>query len=317
MGTWMLRAALAAGGLALGGAALAPGAGAAPCAVVLTCTESTTTTVPPPPPPSTTTTTAAPQLSSADAAARLLSLLNAERAAAGLAPFTMRADVTEIAAGWTTAMANASHLAHNDAYFTKETRQRLDARMLGENVAFDGSVDAAHHALMASPPHRANILDGRFTVIGVAAQLRDRTWWVTQDFVQPASAAAPAPATAPTPAPATDPVATTAPPVAAATTAATSGSTDTAVDAEPAAVPAVAGEVLSATSGGTAMPVAVDAPSEGTAMTMRTDTASSPGTRTTQLVVAGGALLAAYALSWASASARIRCRWSPRRTSRG
>jgi hypothetical protein len=46
--------------------------------------------------------------------------------------------------------------------------------------------------------------------------------------------------------------------------------------------------------------------------------ASTSTTRSPLLVVlAAIALLAAYAVSWVSASARIRCRWSPRRTSRG
>jgi hypothetical protein len=85
-------------------------------------------------------------------------------------------------------MARAGDLAHNDAYFTEATRERLHARLLGENVARNGDVDAAHRALMASPPHRANILDGRFTIVGIGAELREGSWWLTEDFLQPASA---------------------------------------------------------------------------------------------------------------------------------
>ena len=317
MGTWTLRAAIAAGGIVLfGGAMLAPAASAAPCAVVLTCAESTpspepTPTTQPAPPPTT-----APPMSSADAAARLLSLLNGERAAAGLPPFTMRADVTEIAARWTTAMAEASHLAHNDAYFTKETRRRLDAVLLGENVAYDGSVDAAHEALMASPPHRANILDRRFTVIGVAAQLHGRTWWVTQNFLQPASVAAAAPA-APAPVePAAAP--TTSAPAPTSTTAPSSAVPTPDAPAAPAPDAPAPGGVLSATAGDSATATVDETvPSGGIVTSTSTAPTAMSSERMTQLVVAGIALAAAYAMSWASASARIRCRWSPRRTSRG
>lgn len=311
MGIWMLRAAFAAGGIVLGGAALAPAVSAEPCAVVVNCAEPEPEPEPEPEAaPSTTPTTTAPQMSSSEAAARLLSLLNGERAAAGLTPFTMRADVTEIAAGWTTTMAERSHLAHNDAYFTKETRRRLDAVLLGENVAYDGSVDAAHKALMASPPHRANILDGRFTVIGVAAQLHGSTWWVTQNFLQPASAAAPATA-APAPAPAAPTTSAPAP------TATSAPSSATPTPDEPAAAtPATdaSGEVLSASSGNPT--TAAFEPTERGAVVMSMAPTGMSTARMTQLLVAAVALLAAYALSWASASAKIRCRWSPRRTSR-
>lgn len=205
-GSWSVRLGAVLLGLSIGWSLTGTSAaGAATCELTIigTCAGSeepaptTTTTAPPPPAP-------APELSSAEAAARLLSLLNDERARAGLAPFALRADVTEIAAGWSGAMAQAEHLSHNDAYFTPETRTRLDARMLGENVARNPSIDGAHRALMASPPHRANILEGRFIVIGIGAELRDGSWWVTQDFVQPATSdgadragAAPAPVSAP------------------------------------------------------------------------------------------------------------------------
>ena len=285
--------------LALG---LAPAASAAPCAVVLTCEDPEPGPETPPPAdgPSTTTTTVR-ALSPAEAAARLLSLLNGERAAAGLPPFAMRADVTEIAVDWTAAMASSSHLSHNDAYFTRDTRNRLGARLLGENVAYDGSIDAAHRALMASPPHRANILDGRFTVIGIGAQLRDGTWWVTEDFLQPVAVAAPAPAAAPTTVAPAPPTSTTAP--VSTTTAAPAG--------QVAEEPTPAGAVLSASS---ATPEVVSHPNVATTSApVPSDATPTPRL----LVLLAVALLVAYALSWASASARIRCRWSPRRTSRG
>jgi uncharacterized protein YkwD len=127
--------------------------------------------------------------SSAEITADLLVLLNRDRAAHGLPTFTRRDDVDGVAAGWSDHLADADELSHNDAYFTSESRQRLGARALGENVAMDYEAEPAHEHLMASPHHRDNILDARFTVIGLGATYRDGKWWITEDFLQPASPA--------------------------------------------------------------------------------------------------------------------------------
>ena len=57
--------------------------------------------------------------------------------------------------------------------------------MLGENVAYGPSIEAVHEELMASEGHRHNVLDPRFTVIGIGIVRGPDRWWVTQDFVQP------------------------------------------------------------------------------------------------------------------------------------
>lgn len=75
----------------------------------------------------------------------------------------------------------------------------------GENLAvhFDETRDV-QKALLASPTHRANILDGRFTEIGIATFKGEyegvRTTFVVESFGTPAQVAvAPAPAAAATP----------------------------------------------------------------------------------------------------------------------
>lgn len=149
-----------------------------------TTAPTSTTTV-----PATTTTTVAPTTAPTptgpQAQAQLEGLVNAERVHAGLSPLTVRADVTEIASRWSDAMASAGTLSHDDAYFTSASHDRLDAAVLGENVARAGTIDQAHRALMASEHHRANILDARFTAIGVGATYVNGTWWLTEDFLQP------------------------------------------------------------------------------------------------------------------------------------
>lgn len=140
--------------------------------------------------PSPTTTTAPPRQtrSAEEATAALLTLLNKERAAGGLPLMQRRRDVDGIAAGWSKHLAAEGRLSHNDNYFSASTRRRLDARALGENVAHNNSPEAAHAALMASPPHRANILDPRFTVVGLGAVEGHGSWWITQNFMQPRQA---------------------------------------------------------------------------------------------------------------------------------
>lgn len=163
----------------------------------------TSTTVAPAPttpvPPSTTTTTSTTMLAEptpAQARARLVELVNSERVQRGLQPLAPRDDVTDIAMRWSESMAQAGELSHNDAYFSKESRRRLGARVLGENVARDSTIDHAHQALMASEHHRDNILDARFSVIGFGAVFREGSWWVTEDFLQSRSSASPAQAPA-------------------------------------------------------------------------------------------------------------------------
>ena len=141
------------------------------------------------------------------ASAHLVVLANAERAEAGLPPLEARYDVTELALEHSRRMAAAGDLFHNDDYFTPAVRQRLGARSLGENVALNRSVEDAHRRLMLSPGHRANLMNPKFTVVGMAVvRTIDGTGYITQDFVEPAGARALAPAPAPAdPAPAPAP----------------------------------------------------------------------------------------------------------------
>ena len=132
------------------------------------------------------------------AAGRLLELVNAERSSRGLGALSVRADVISIANPHSSAMASKRGIWHNDGYFSSGTRNGLRAKLLGENVAMNSSVDDAHRRLMNSPAHRNNILDGRFTQAGFSVVHDEAgTLYVTQNFMTPADAgttASPAPA---------------------------------------------------------------------------------------------------------------------------
>lgn len=156
---------------------------------------------------------AGPTLDDPVGAAQLFTLANQEREAAGLPALQLRNDVTTIALDHSRRMAEAGDIWHNDDYFTSATKSRLQARTVGENVAVNRSMSDAHARLMASPGHRANLMDPKFTVVGFAVvRAVDGLGYVTQDFVEPLATAAPAPGpVAPDPVPAPVPAPSPAP----------------------------------------------------------------------------------------------------------
>ena len=206
-------AAMALAALALAGAgtlATAPKADAIQCppgtvALGILCIRSST---PATAPPQTTTTTAAPLLnlppvtlpplvppppagsiSAPDAARRLLDLANAERARAGLGALASRGDVEAIALAHSERMAKTGDIFHSDSFFGATVKNLLNVVARGENVAYNGDIEAAHARLMASAGHRANILDGKFSVAGFGVvRAADGRYFITQNFIQPAGA---------------------------------------------------------------------------------------------------------------------------------
>jgi uncharacterized protein YkwD len=122
-----------------------------------------------------------------DAAERLLQLINADRAQAGLQPLASRDDVASIAVSFSRRMAAEGNVWHNQDYLSSGTLTKLHATSVGENVSRTASVERTHVALMNSPHHRANILSPKFRVVGVGV-VRDsaNNIYVTQDFLTPA-----------------------------------------------------------------------------------------------------------------------------------
>lgn len=119
-------------------------------------------------------------------ARRLFNLMNQERTSRGLAPFTRRADVDAIAVGHSGRMAAKGTIWHNDEYFSPATKDRLQAAYLGENVARNADIDDMHRRLMNSPHHRDNILNPRFTQVGVGVAVGENGGlFGTENFMQP------------------------------------------------------------------------------------------------------------------------------------
>jgi uncharacterized protein YkwD len=137
--------------------------------------------------------------------AALLSDVNAERASAGLGPLATQSWAQSVAMAHAEDMANARDIWHNYTGYLDIARQAISAYVDGENVGMALTLDRVDAALMASPPHRANILYPLFNSIGIGvAQDSAGYVYVTEDFVdiRPVAATVKAASAAPTPAPA-------------------------------------------------------------------------------------------------------------------
>ncbi len=127
----------------------------------------------------------------AAASASFVGTINAARASAGLAPLSVAGDLTAVAAGHSAAMAASHQLYHNPSL----TSSVHNWTVLGENVGTGPDAASIASAFMASAPHRANILNSRYTQVGVAVSVSsDGALWVTEDFKRPTgSVSTPAP----------------------------------------------------------------------------------------------------------------------------
>lgn len=125
--------------------------------------------------------------------------LNALRVSQGLHELCVNPDLTNMARAWSEQMARRGAISHNPnmskqapAVWTK----------LGENVGVGGTETAIHNALVKSPGHYANLVDAKYTEVGIGVVQSNGRIYVTQNFmasnVKPAARkAAVAPASTP------------------------------------------------------------------------------------------------------------------------
>ncbi len=130
--------------------------------------------------PSTPTTTPSP---AAAYESRILVLVNAERAKHGLRPLSLIGCADSYANSWAATMARTGTFAHQSL---APIMTSCSARAAGENIAYGNvSADQMMTMWMNSPGHRANILNGSFTHIGIGAvKTSDGRWYGVQDFVR-------------------------------------------------------------------------------------------------------------------------------------
>lgn len=118
---------------------------------------------------------------------RLVDQLNKSRADAGLAPLKVDERLADAARKHSELMADKSELAHvlsGEA----EVADRLAATGLnfnrsGENVGYNSEFNGLHSNFMKSPPHRENILNPKYTLVGIGIVKDDEgVYWATEDF---------------------------------------------------------------------------------------------------------------------------------------
>jgi uncharacterized protein YkwD len=121
------------------------------------------------------------------AESELLVLANESRQQAGAPPLTLDAGLTKAALAHAHIMLEERQLSHQ---FTGEPSlvQRLVAStqlqldQAGENVALDYDAEKGHQHLMLSPPHRANLLNSAYNVVGMGVVRSGDRLYIVQDF---------------------------------------------------------------------------------------------------------------------------------------
>ena len=122
-----------------------------------------------------------------EAEAQLLEMANAERAHIGLPPLKLDDGLVRAARAHAAQMASQSKLSHPFSVGAPlaervGTNSSLHLNREGENVAVAPNAEEAHAGLMASPPHRDNLLSPAFNVAGFGVFRSGRWLYVTQDF---------------------------------------------------------------------------------------------------------------------------------------
>jgi uncharacterized protein YkwD len=118
---------------------------------------------------------------------QLLALANQSRRQAGAPPLKIDAGLSHAARVHAQAMRQARRLSHQ---FDGEPSlpQRLAAttqlqlEQEGENVALDYDAEHGHEHLMRSPPHRANLLNPAYNVVGLGVVRNGDRLYIVQDF---------------------------------------------------------------------------------------------------------------------------------------
>lgn len=119
---------------------------------------------------------------------KLLLLVNRERSGRGLPELRFDPLLRAMARGHSRKMIGENRLAHDFPGYEKLDERAARAGLyfgkIGENVAKSETFVTRffHEALLASPEHRKNILDGEFTHLGVGIGKSGATYFVTQEF---------------------------------------------------------------------------------------------------------------------------------------
>lgn len=117
----------------------------------------------------------------------LFAMVNAARKTEAIAPLARDRDLDKLAEDHAKRMLETKTVGHDVGAGDPHRRvieAGIDARSTGENVAAASSLPRAHRALWASPSHRGNVLEKRFSRVGIGvARGEGGRVWVTEIFV--------------------------------------------------------------------------------------------------------------------------------------
>jgi uncharacterized YkwD family protein len=123
---------------------------------------------------------------------QMINMINQARSNAGLPALQVSSDLTKAARAKSKDMADKNYFSHTSPTYGSlvSMLQHVGIRYsaAGENLAMNtsGSVSVAHESLMNSPGHRSNILEPRFSYVGVGIQVRsDGSHYFTQLYIAP------------------------------------------------------------------------------------------------------------------------------------
>jgi uncharacterized protein YkwD len=118
---------------------------------------------------------------------QLLQLANQSRRQAGAPPLRLDPGLSQAARIHAQAMLKAEQLSHQFAGEPSLPQRLADMTGLeldqeGENVALDYDAEHGHQHLMLSPPHRANLLNPDYNVVGLGVVRSGDRLYIVQDF---------------------------------------------------------------------------------------------------------------------------------------
>ena len=112
----------------------------------------------------------------------LVRIVNAERRSRGLPALRVTLQQQRKAREHSAVMASARDL-HHAPNLAGEVFPGDAWVGMAENIVQRTTVESAHHAFMHSPAHRDNVLDDRWTHVGVGIAVDGSDLWITQRFV--------------------------------------------------------------------------------------------------------------------------------------
>lgn len=123
----------------------------------------------------------------ADTEQQLFVLANQARHLSGAPPLALDPGLSQAARIHAQAMLNARQLSHkfeNEPSLPQRLAAATDLQLdeAAENVALDYSAEQGHEHLMLSPPHRANLLNPTYNVIGLGVVRSGGRLYIVQDF---------------------------------------------------------------------------------------------------------------------------------------